>query len=211
MAESVLIGAMFVLAALEMGAIAERYGRADEAQRYRDAAAQMEATVLEQGWDGEWFLRAYDDHGNRVGSHECDEGQIFVEPQGFCALAGIGLAGRESGTGIGVRRGILGDTSHGIVLQQPPYSQYYVNLGEISSYPPGYKENASVFCHTNPWIMIAEARLGHGDAAHDYYSRINPSARETISDVHRLRALRLRADDRRAGRADPSARQRTLG
>ncbi len=76
-------------------------------------------------------------------------------------------------------------TKHGIVLQQPAYSKYYLHLGEISSYPPGYKENAGIFCHNNPWVMIAEARIGNGDAAHDYYTRINPSAREAISELHR--------------------------
>jgi cellobiose phosphorylase len=76
-------------------------------------------------------------------------------------------------------------TPHGIVLQQPAFSKYYLHLGEISSYPPGYKENAGIFCHTNPWIMIAETKLGRGDKAHDYYSRINPSVREEISELHR--------------------------
>jgi cellobiose phosphorylase len=76
-------------------------------------------------------------------------------------------------------------TPHGIILQQPAYSRYYLNLGDISSYPPGYKENAGIFCHTNPWIMIAEAIVGRGDFAHDYYTRINPSKRDAISDVHR--------------------------
>jgi cellobiose phosphorylase len=71
------------------------------------------------------------------------------------------------------------------MLHQPGFTHYYLNLGEISSYPPGYKENGSVFCHTNPWIMIAETRLGNGAAAHDYYMRINPSKREQISEVHR--------------------------
>jgi cellobiose phosphorylase len=76
-------------------------------------------------------------------------------------------------------------TPHGIVLHQPAYTHYYLRLGEISSYPPGYKENAGIFCHTNPWIMIAETRLGRGDRAYDYYLRINPSMREQISEVHR--------------------------
>jgi cellobiose phosphorylase len=183
-AESVLIGAMFVLAAQEMAAIAGRIGLAVEAQDYLTVAAQMETAVLEHGWDGAWFLRAYDDFGNKVGSAECVEGQIFVEPQGFCAVAGIGLEdgkAKQALEAVGERLA----TPHGIVLQQPAYSRYYVHLGEISSYPPGYKENASVFCHTNPWIMIAEAVLGRGDRAFDYYLRINPSAREAISEVHR--------------------------
>ena len=70
-------------------------------------------------------------------------------------------------------------------MQQPAFTKYYLNLGEISSYPPGYKENAGIFCHTNPWIMIAETRVGNGEGALDYYLRICPSAREEISDVHR--------------------------
>jgi cellobiose phosphorylase len=183
-AESVFIAGQFVLATKEMAAIAEQRGLGDDAQQYRDEAAKMEATVLEHGWDGEWFLRAYDDFGNKVGSHECEEGQIFIEPQGFCVLAGIGLEdGRAEKALAAVERRLA--TPHGIILHQPAYSRYYLHLGEISSYPPGYKENAGIFCHTNPWIMIAEAIVGHGDQAHDYYLCINPSAREEISEVHR--------------------------
>jgi cellobiose phosphorylase len=166
-----------------MAAIARERGVADEAQRYHDEAARMEAVVLEHGWDGEWFLRAYDDFGQEVGSHKCAEGKVFIEPQGFCVLAGIGLDGKAEKALAAVKEHLV--TPHGILLQQPAYSRYYLHLGEISSYPPGYKENAGVFCHTNPWIMIAEAIVGHGSQAHDYYIRINPSAREAISDVHR--------------------------
>jgi cellobiose phosphorylase len=183
-AESVFIAGMFVLAAKELAGIAEQRGLGKEAQRYLEAAAQMEQTVLEHGWDGDWFLRAYDDFGNKIGSHECVEGQVFIEPQGFCILAGIGLDdGRAVKALDSVEQHLA--TPHGIVLHQPAYSQYYLHLGEISSYPPGYKENAGIFCHTNPWIMIAEAMVGRGDRAHDYYTRINPSAREVVSEVHR--------------------------
>jgi cellobiose phosphorylase len=99
-------------------------------------------------------------------------------------LAGMGLDDGKAAKALAATRKHLA-TEHGIVVQQPAYSRYYLNLGEISSYPPGYKENAGVFCHLNPWIMIAETRLGHGDQAHDYYQRINPSAREEISELHR--------------------------
>jgi cellobiose phosphorylase len=183
-AESVFIAGLFVHAARELAAIAGERSRADEAQRYQDEAVKMEATVLEHGWDGEWFLRAYDASGDKVGSHECEEGKIFIEPQGFCVLAGVGLNNGLAEKALASVKEHLA-TPHGIVLQQPAYSRYYVNLGEIASYPPGYKENAGIFCHTNPWIMIAEAMVGHGDQAHDYYTRINPSAREAISEVHR--------------------------
>ncbi len=184
-AESVFIAGLFVLAAKEMERISESVSRRiRDPQFYAEAARRMEAVVLEHGWDGEWFLRAYDAFGRKVGSRECEEGHIFVEPQGFCVMAGIGLEdGRAEQALAAVRERLA--TPHGIVLQQPAYSRYYLHLGEISSYPPGYKENAGIFCHTNPWIMIAEAMLGHGNQAHDYYLRINPSVREGISEVHR--------------------------
>jgi cellobiose phosphorylase len=183
-AESVVIAGLFVLAAKEMDDLAEVRGLTDDAQRYREAARQMEATILEHGWDGAWFLRAYDDFGNKVGSQECEEGKIFIEPQGLCIMGGMGVDSGQAEQALASVREHLA-TPHGIILHQPAYSRYYLHLGEISSYPPGYKENASVFCHTNPWIMIAETILGHGDQAHNYYLSINPSAREEISDVHR--------------------------
>jgi cellobiose phosphorylase len=144
----------------------------------------MEKTIWPHGWDGDWFRRAYDDFGRVLGSKENNEGRIFIEPQGICVMAGLGLEdGRAEKSLNSVEKHLA--TPHGIVLHQPAFTKYYLHLGEISSYPAGYKENASVFCHTNPWIMIAETKLGRGDRAFDYYSRINPSAREEISDAHR--------------------------
>ncbi len=183
-AESVFIAGLFVLAAKELAAIATRRDLKDEAKTCLDEAARMDATVRKHGWDGEWFVRAYDDFGRRIGSKECEEGKIFIESQGFCVLAGIGLEDGKARKALDSVREHLA-TPHGIVLHQPAYSRYYIEYGEISSYPPGYKENAGIFCHNNPWVIIAETMTGNGDAAHDYYMRINPSAREGISDLHR--------------------------
>ena len=183
-AESVFIAGQFVLAGRELAEIARRRGASMLARDYLDAAANMEAAVLQHGWDGEWFLRAYDAFGDRVGSSECEEGQIFIEPQGMCIMAGIGVADGKAAQALQSVADQLA-TEHGILLHQPAYTRYRLELGEISSYPPGYKENASVFCHTNPWIMIAEAMAGRGDKALDYYHRICPSAREAIVDIHR--------------------------
>lgn len=183
-AESVLIAALFVAAAREWAAIARLRDDAAEAARVEAAATAMAATIDAHGWDGGWFRRAYDHFGRPVGAAENDEGQIFIEPQGWMAMAGVGLADGRARQALDAVRERLA-TEHGIVLQQPAYRAYHVELGEISSYPPGYKENAGVFCHANPWIMIGEAVLGNGDAALDYYLRINPSAREAISEVHR--------------------------
>jgi cellobiose phosphorylase len=183
-AESVFIAGLFVHSAHEMAALTALRARKDGADRYLAEADKMEAVIRQHGWDGEWFIRAYDDFGHKVGSKECKEGQIFIEPQGYCVLAGIGLKdGRARKALDSVEKRLA--TKHGIVLQQPAYSKYCLHLGEISSYPPGYKENAGIFCHNNPWVMIAETRVGDGDRAHDYYSRINPSAREALSALHR--------------------------
>lgn len=183
-AESVFIAGLFILAAHELADIAGRRGLKVDAEKHRKAAKRMDAVVHIHGWDGEWFVRAYDDFGKKVGSKECGEGKIFIEPQGFCILAGIGLKDGLAQKALDSVNKILA-TKHGIMLQQPAYSKYYLHLGEISSYPPGYKENAGIFCHNNPWVIIAETMVGNGDRAFDYYSRINPSAREKIGELHR--------------------------
>jgi cellobiose phosphorylase len=183
-AESVFIGGLFVLAATEFEAIARIRGDAAQVQQCADAVAEMTRAVETAGWDGEWFRRAYDYFGNAVGSKDCEEGQIFIEPQGMCVLAGIGL---ENGLAVKALASVRSRLAyeHGILLVQPAYTYYHVELGEISSFPQGYKENGSVFCHTNPWVMIAETRAGNAEGALDYYMRINPSAREEISEIHR--------------------------
>jgi cellobiose phosphorylase len=144
----------------------------------------MVETVLEHGWDGEWFLRAYDSLGNPVGSHRNDEGQIFIEPQGFCVMAGIGLEGGQARQALDSVAERL-DTPYGLVLLDPAYTRYHLELGEVSSYPPGYKENGGVFCHNNPWVMIAETMVGRGERAMEYYRKIAPTYLEEISDLHR--------------------------
>ena len=190
-AESVFIAGLFVLSAKEMAGLSEKFGAKSHKDFgsftpafYLEKAAEMEAVIWQHGWDGEWFRRAYDDFGHVLGSKENEEGQIFIEPQGICVMADLGLAdGRAEKALNSVEEHLA--TPHGIVLHQPAFTRYYLHLGEISSYPQGYKENAGIFCHTNPWIMVAEAKLGRGNQAYDYYLRINPSAREELSDVHR--------------------------
>ena len=183
-AESVFIGGLFTLAAGEAAALAAHLGQHDDASRWGAAARAMDAAVRAHGWDGAWFRRAYDYDGNPVGSAGNEEGRIYIEPQGMCVIAGIGLDDGKAAAALDSVAAELA-TPHGIMLLQPAYTRYHVELGEISTYPPGYKENAGVFCHTNPWVVIAETLVGRGDRALDYHLRTNPSAREGISDVHR--------------------------
>ena len=183
-AESVFIAGMFVKYAKEFGEISRLCGKEDQADAAFKAADEMTKAVLKDGWDGKWFLRAYDAKSNKVGSAECEEGQIFIEPQGFCVFAGIGVEEGLAEQALDSVKERL-DTKYGIMILQPAYTKYYLNLGEISSYPPGYKENAGIFCHNNPWISIAETVIGRGSRAFEVYKKTCPSYIEEISEIHR--------------------------
>ena len=182
--ESLMIAAQFVWAGREFKALAEKRGDKANAGQAEKAVSEMIDAIYKHGWDGEWFLRAYDRYGNKIGSNECEEGKIFIESQSFMGMAGVGL---ENGM-LEKAMNSLGKhlyTKHGVVVQQPAYSNYHFHMGEITSYPPGVKENAGVFCHPNGWVVIAECNLGRGEEAMKYYKTICPAAREDISDVHR--------------------------
>lgn len=183
-AESVFIGGMFVKYAEEYAQICELLGLDQEAEAVRKERDLMEKVLLRDGWDGEWFLRAYDAYGDKVGSSECEEGKIFIEPQGFCVLAGVGVRTGEALTALNSVRDKL-DSKYGIALLQPAYTRYHLELGEISSYPPGYKENAGIFCHNNPWVSIAETVMGRGSRAFEVYWKTCPSCVEAFSEIHR--------------------------
>ncbi|MDZ7922913.1 MAG: glycosyl transferase [Marinagarivorans sp.] len=184
-AESLMIAGQFVLYGNEYIKLCKQIGKAEEAAAAQVHVDNMIAAVKKDGWDGEWFLRAYDYYGKKIGSNECEEGKIFIESQGFCGMAGIGLEdGLVHKSMDSVKEWL--DSPYGIVLQQPAFTKYYIEYGEISTYPAGYKENAGIFCHNNPWIMIAETLIGNGDRAFDYWSKITPAFIEEISDLHKV-------------------------
>ena len=184
-AESVFIAGMFVAIGPDYSTLARRRGDVAEAERAEAAIRTMHSAVLEHGWDGDWFLRAYDFFGAKVGSRENEDGQIWIEPQGYCVMAGIGLDDGKAIRALDATRERL-DTPHGIVLLNPAYKEYHLELGEVTSYPPGYKENGGIFCHNNPWIIIAETMVGRSESAWEYYKQITPAYRESISEIHRL-------------------------
>jgi len=183
-AESVFIGGMFVKYGEEYAQLCELLGDQAEADRAREEVKTMNAAVLKDGWDGEWFVRAYDAYSQKVGSKECEEGQIYIEPQGFCVLAEIGVEEGLAKKALDSVKERL-DTKYGVMILQPAYTRYHLELGEISSYPPGYKENAGIFCHNNPWISIAETVIGRGDRAFEVYKKTCPAYIEDISEIHR--------------------------
>lgn len=183
-AESLMIAGLFVVYGRDYIELCEVLGKTEEAKRAQEHVDKMVEVIKKDGWDGEWFLRAYDYYGNKIGSNENEEGKIFIESNGWCTMAGIGL---EEGM---VKKALDSvkerlDSKYGIVLNNPAYTKYHIEYGEISSYPEGYKENAGVFCHNNPWIMIGETVLGRGDEAWEYFRKISPAYLEDISELHK--------------------------
>lgn len=183
-AESIMIAGMFVYFGQEYRDLCERLGNREEAQRAGAHIDKMVESIESHGWDGEWFLRAYDSHGETVGSADNDEGKIFIESQGFCVMAGVGRDNGKAEKALDAVQEHL-SCDYGIVLCSPAYSGYQLNLGEISTYPPGYKENGGIFCHNNPWIMIAETKLGRGDLAFEYYKKIAPAYQDDKIELHK--------------------------
>ena len=183
-AESVFIAGMFVKYGEEYAQLCELMDMPEEAARARKEADTMYEAILKDGWDGDWFVRAYDAYSRKVGSKECEEGQIYIEPQGFCVLAGIGVKEGLAEKALDSVKEKL-DTEYGVMILQPAYTRYHLELGEVSSYPPGYKENAGIFCHNNPWVSIAETVLGRGDRAFEIYRKTCPAYVEEFSEIHR--------------------------
>ncbi|MBE6854896.1 MAG: glycosyl transferase [Ruminococcus sp.] len=184
-AESMMVAGLFTFAGPEYVALCKYKGDNAGAEKAQAQIDKMKAAIMEHGFDGDWFLRAYDDFGKKMGSKECEEGKIFIEPQGFCVMSGVG---KECGADIKALDSIdkYLNTEHGLVLNNPAFTKYYIEYGEISTYPGGYKENAGIFCHNNAWIICAEAFVGRGDKAYEYYSKIAPAYREEkYSDLHR--------------------------
>ena len=183
-AESLMIAGLFVVYGRDYIKLLVRTGNTAEATRAQKHVDEMVKAIKVHGWDGDWFLRAYDFYGHKIGSHENIEGKIFIESNGWCTMAGIGLEeGMVTKALDSVKKHL--DCDHGIVLNNPAFSKYYVEYGEISTYPPGYKENAGIFCHNNPWIMIGETLVGNGNRAWEYYRKICPSYLEDISELHK--------------------------
>ena len=184
-AESLMIAGLFVMYGKEYADLCDYLGKREEAVRARQHVNDMTEAVKKYGWDGEWFLRAYDFWGNKIGSNENEEGKIFIESNGWCSMAGIGLEEGLVQKALDAVKDRL-DCKYGIVLNNPAYTTYHIESGEISSYPEGYKENAGIFCHNNPWIVIGETILGRGDRAWEYYKKICPTYLEEISELHKV-------------------------
>ncbi len=176
-AESLMIAGLFVAEGRDFAELLSHPSVAEDPEYVlgvKEAVAAMEEAVKKYGWDGEWFLRAYDYYGRKIGSRECEEGKVFIESQGWCTMARIGADEGLCDKALDSAVKYL-ECEHGLVLNNPAYTRYIKDYGEISSYPEGYKENAGIFCHNNPWVIIGEAMAGRADDAWRHYRKITPA------------------------------------
>ena len=190
-AESLMIAGLFVYCGRQyvelckaQGERTKEEGLQAEAKRAEGHIDAMCKAVEQFGWDGAWYLRAYDFYGNKVGSHENEEGKIFIESQGWCGMARIGADKGMPEKALDSAAQLL-DSEHGMVLNWPAYTTYHIELGEQSTYPAGYKENGGIFCHNNPWVIIAQTEAGRGNDAWTLYRKISPAWIKD-QDLHRV-------------------------
>ena len=185
-AESLMIAGLFVVTAKQYVELCRKIAKDSEADRMQKAIDAMIEAVKRDGWDGEWYLRAYDYFGRKIGSHECEEAKIFIESQGWCTMAEIGAEDGMVAKSLDSCKKYL-ECEHGMVLNNPAFTKYIYEYGEISSYPEGYKENAGIFCHNNPWVIIGETLAGRGNDAWSHYAKILPSyVEEKYQTLHKV-------------------------
>ncbi len=158
--------------------------KADESSWAKLTLERLDANIKRYAWDGEWFMRGFRQDGLKFGSKESPEGQIFLNPQTWSVISG--LASREqaeTAMGQGHKRLF---TKHGLALCDPPYTKTDYKIVRASFFNPGLKENGSIFTHTQPWAVMAEAILGHGDRAYEYLRAYLPAAYNKRAEIREI-------------------------
>jgi len=180
--ESIFNTCLYSRALLEMVDLETFLGHNDKIETYAADHAVMKKNLNERAWDGEWYVSYYNADGTPLGSNKNSDGKIYLYTQAWPVLAD--LATEEHGrTALNSARKLL-NTAKGLKLSTPGFNGYDPSKGGITTYPPGAKENGGIFLHTNPWVMIAEALMGDGDRAYEYYNQINPATKNDIIDEY---------------------------
>ena len=179
-AESTFIACLYGKALLEMISLMEYLGDEDQAGQYKNDHAAMKEVVNRSCWDGEWFIRYFEEDGSPIGSHINSEGKIYTNAQSWPIIAGFADEERAKTALASVHKML--NTQFGIKLSTPGYNGFDPTKGGVSTYPPGAKENGGIFLHSNPWVMIAETLVGNGERAFQYYDQINPASKNDIID-----------------------------
>jgi len=180
-AESVFTSMLYCRSALEMIEMAEYLKKDEDASRFRAMYDDMKQAIENTCWDGEWYIRAFDDNGKVIGSKENEFGKIFINSQTWAVLGRV-AEGQRSRKCLDSMYEWL-NSEYGIVKVYPGFRKFDDDMGGITTYPPGAKENGGIFVHTNPWAMVAEAMEGNGDRAYQYYRQVLPARRNEDADL----------------------------
>ena len=174
-AESIFNASLFAKALLEMIDICEAIRDKKLVEQYKKWYEEIKIKVNKTAWDGQWYVRWFDEKGKALGSSKNKVNKIDSLGQSWPIISGIASPERAKIALKSVYN--LLNTKNGIKLSWPGYKGFDPHVGGVSTYPPGAKENGGIFLHANPWVMIAETIVGNGDRAFQYYNQINPAAR----------------------------------
>lgn len=181
-AESVFSALLYGKALLEMIGLAQHLGDETMIEQFTTYYQEMRARVNQHAWDGEWYLRYFDSDGTPLGSHQNEQGQIYLNAQSWAVISAFAPLERARQAMESARARL--NTRYGLKLSAPGFNGFDPHRGGITTYPPGAKENGGIFLHTNPWAMIAETILGNGDRAFEYYNQINPGAKNDLIEIY---------------------------
>jgi len=164
--------------------LAEQSGRPAEAHWCAARLAEIQPAI-DAAWDGEWFIRGISSTGVALGSHMADEGKIYLEPNVWAAISGAASPERARSAMDAVHTHLASE--HGVALCDPPHTKPMPGIGlSLLVFPPGHKENGGIFCHANSWAIVAEAMLGRGDRAYEYYRAYLPARYNDHAEVHQV-------------------------
>ncbi len=180
--ESVWLGHFLHLILNDFALIAEKHGDAAQAQQYRNRAQRLKETINDIAWDGEWYYRGTKDNGEKIGSKENSEGQIYLNAQTWAVIAGVADRDRAAQVMKMVEEKL--EYKAGPLLLHPAYKTPDKFIGYLSRYAAGMRENGGVYTHAATWTVIAEALLGRGEAAFRMFSKLNPINRGKKPDEY---------------------------
>ena len=168
---------------LEMKELALQINQKEDSDFFQEKAENIKNTINTTCWDGEWYTRAYTDKGDPVGSKTSSEGIMYLNTQSWAIISNIASFERATIILQKVKEKLA--TPYGVKLLEKPYTQFHPELGGISTFPPGLKENGAIFCHTNPWLVISECLMGNGDQAYEYLINYSPLSKVKIQELHK--------------------------
>jgi N,N'-diacetylchitobiose phosphorylase len=182
--ESMFSTFLFLHALNEFITLATRLKKRADVKKYGAIRGAIQKAIDKCAWDGDWFLRGYLDSGRKLGGKKSEQSKIFINSQTWAVIAGAAERGKLERAMDSLKEHL--STEHGIVINAPAFREHDPEVGAVTSFPPGLKENAGIFCHANTWTVVAEGLLGRGDRAFELYRSFLPAAKNDNADLYTM-------------------------